>query len=86
MNVKSEINISTRTKETKSASFMKLAEKRTNSTLKSLDLIANLSNKYYYEYSQDQVDKIFSALKERLNEAEEAFRKASSNTKEDFKL
>ena len=50
------------------------------------DLIANLSNRYYYEYSQDQVDKIFSALKERLNEAEEAFRKASSNTKEDFKL
>ena len=81
-----EINISKRTKESKSSSFLKLAEKRTNNTLKSLDLIANLSNRYYYEYSQYQVDKIFSALKERLNEAEEAFRKASSNTKEDFKL
>jgi len=81
-----EINISKRTKESKSSSFLKLAEKRTNNTLKSLDLIANLSNKYYYEYSQEQVNKIFSALKERLNEAEEAFKKASSDSKEDFKL
>lgn len=81
-----EINISKRTKESKEAAFIKLAEKRTNNALRSLDLIANLSNKYYYNYSEEQIGKIFSALKDRLSEAEEAFMKASSNTKEDFKL
>tara|TARA_B110000196_G_scaffold48444_1_gene39058 strand:- start:1185 stop:1448 length:264 start_codon:yes stop_codon:yes gene_type:complete len=86
INKKDEISISKRTKESKRASFLKLAEKRTNNTLKSLDLIANLANKYYYDYSDEQVGKIFSAIKERINEAEDAFNKAKSNTKEDFKL
>ena len=81
-----EISIAKRTKESKRASFLKLAEKRTNNTLKSLDLIANLANKYYYDYSQEQVEKIFGAIKERVNEAEKAFKKASIETKEDFKL
>lgn len=81
-----EINITKRTTESKRASFLKLAEKRTNSALKSLDLIANLSNKYYYEYSEEQVVKIFNALKERLNDAEDAFAKASGDSKEEFKL
>ena len=81
-----EISIAKRTKESKRASFLKLAEKRTNNTLKSLDLIANLANKYYYDYSQEQVGKIFGAIKERLNEAEDAFNNASLDTKEDFKL
>ena len=82
----SEINFSKRTKESKEAAFIKLAEKRTNKALRGLDSIANLSNKYYYDYSEEQVAKIFRALKERLSEAEEAFKKASPNDKEDFKL
>ena len=86
VNKNEEISIAKRTKESKRASFLKLAEKRTNNTLKSLDLIANLANKYYYDYSQEQVEKIFVAIKERVNEAELAFKKASIETKEDFKL
>jgi predicted RNA-binding protein len=85
-NNETELNITKRTKETKRASFLKLAEKRTNNALKSLDLIANLSNKYYYEYSEEQIVKIFNALKERLSDAEDAFNKASGDSKEEFKL
>ena len=76
-----------RTKESKSASFKRLAEKRTTSDLKSLDLIANLSNKYYYEYEDEDVDKILTALRLRLKDVDKQFLDQRKNKqKEDFKL
>ena len=80
------IRLKTRTKDSKKAAFLKLAEKRTNSALKSLDLIANLANKYYYDYSDEQISKIFNALRERLDQAEEQYKKASDTSKKEFKL
>ncbi len=46
--------------------FIRLAESRTNKILKSLELLGNLSNRSYYEYTQEQVDAIFNALQEEL--------------------
>ena len=86
-NNSNKLKFKVRTKDSKTASFKRLAEKRTINTLKCLDLIANLSNKYYYEYEDGDVDKIFTALKERLKEAEKQFLKErSSKKKEEFKL
>ena len=81
-----DLKFSVRTKESKRATFIRLAEKRTTSALRKLDSIANLANKYYYEYSDEDVRKIFNALHKRLNEAEKQFLKQKEGKKEDFKL
>ena len=47
--------------------FIKLAEKRVSRTLNDLKLIRNLSNKNYYEYSDEQSKKIIRALQQELD-------------------
>ncbi len=64
--------------------FKKLAEKRVNNTLKCIQLIGNLSNKCNYEYSQDDVNAIFKAIKQELHIAESRFKSRQKNSK--FKL
>ena len=46
--------------------FIRLAEARTNKILKYIELLGNLSNKSYYEYSPEQIESIFSAIQEEL--------------------
>lgn len=67
--------------------FVRLAENRTNSLLKSLDLLGNLSNRSNYSYDEADVQKIFGAINKRLKEVRHKFDDASKREKpEDFKL
>ena len=69
----------------KSAKFIMLAEKRVDRTLNDLKLIRNLSNKNYYEYSDEQSKKIIRALQQELDLLKKSFQ--NSNFKEKgFKL
>ncbi len=64
--------------------FKELAEKRVNNALKNIQLIGNLSNASAYEYDDEDVKKIFRALKDEISLAEAKFRSNGRNN--NFKL
>lgn len=59
--------------ETKHNKFERLATQRTNKVLRYLRLIGNLSNKSNYEYSQEEVKKMFDAIRKQLKLVESKF-------------
>ena len=63
--------------------FVKVASYRTNQALKYIRLISNCSNRNNYDYSDAEVNKIFSALDEELRITKLKFK---SNKKRDFEL
>ena len=48
--------------EERNQRFKRLATYRTNEILNKLRLLGNLSNKANYDYSEDEINKIFSAI------------------------
>ena len=48
--------------ETKHERFKRLAEARTGRILDTLDLIGNLANTSFYEYSEEEIESIFNAI------------------------
>lgn len=57
----------------KKDNFKRIAEARTNKLLAGIVSLGNLSNTSYYEYSSEQVEKIFSALQEELDKQHAKF-------------
>lgn len=53
--------------ENKNQKFKRIASKRVENILKTLDLLSNCSNKYTYEYSKKDVDLIFKTIQARVN-------------------
>ncbi len=66
--------------------FVELAEKRVSKALKDLKLIGNLSNKSNYSYTDQDVKKIYGALKKALDEMKIRFESHGANEEEVFKL
>ena len=62
-------------RETKREKFVRLAEARTNKIIDMLQLLGNCSNSSAYDYSQEDVDKIFSAIESEVKEARKKFNK-----------
>ena len=58
----------------KKEKFRQLAEKRVNNSLHCIRLVGNLSNTNNYEYTRDDVAKIFKILKDELQIAEAKFK------------
>lgn len=77
--------MSTKSTETKSASFKKLAANRTNNTIKNIRLLGNLSNKHNYFYTESEFRYIFNTIEEELKLAKSKFTIAL-NKKKKFKL
>jgi hypothetical protein len=63
--------------------FVKVASYRTNQALKYIRLISNCSNRNNYDYSDAEVNKIFSALDEEIRITKLKFK---SKKKRDFEL
>lgn len=59
--------------ETKREKFIRLAEARTNKILEMLRLLANCSNKSNYEYTEDDIKQIFSAIEREVKNSKNAF-------------
>lgn len=73
--------------EAKSERFRRLAEARVNKALGCLRSIGKLSNKGHYEYSEEEVRKIFQTLKRELDDSKSEFDKAiARGNKNNFKL
>lgn len=59
--------------ETRNEKFRRLAEARTQKLIDGFRLLANLSNTYIYDYSKEEVDKIFVTLESELKAAKSKF-------------
>ena len=71
--------------ENKNERFKRLAEKRTRKVLNEIRVLSNLSNKGLYDYTPDQLRRIFSAIRDSLAKAEARF-KGDQRRDTDFKL
>jgi len=53
--------------------FLSVAEARTNTVLEKIRILGNCSNKSLYEYTKEEIDRIFKAIQEKLNETKARF-------------
>ncbi len=70
--------------ESKRERFKRIAENRTNKILDMLELLGNCSNKNNYEYTDDDVKSIFSAIDNSVKIAKMKFMDKQEKNK--FKL
>jgi hypothetical protein len=73
-------------KETKREKFVRLAEARTNRIIDTLQLLGNCSNTSAYEYTQDDIDQIFTAIETEVKEAKKKFAKVETTRSAKFSL
>lgn len=66
--------------ETKRECFVRLAETRTNKILDMLRLLGNCSSKGSYEYTEDDVKKIFGAIEKEVKNTKNRFLGIDSKT------
>ena len=70
-------------KETKQERFKRIASRRTNEILDKIRLLGNCANKNSYEYTDAEVNKIFSEIDKQIKVAKLKF---SGDKKERFRL
>lgn len=59
--------------ETSAERFKRLAAMRTNAVLKRLKILGNCSNRQVYEYSEEDVDKIFTTIERQVKDIRTKF-------------
>lgn len=59
--------------ESKRERFVRIAESRTNRILDQLKLLGNCANKHNYDYTDEDVKKIFSAIEKEVKAAKGKF-------------
>ena len=73
-------------KETNRERFIRIAEARTQKIIDIIELLGNCSNQYNYEYTQKDVDKMFSAIDSALKASKARFTAENSNKDTRFKF
>lgn len=71
------------TDETRENRFKRIATKRTNVIIEKISLLGNCSNRSSYDYTEQEVNKIFSAIDKELKQAKARF---TFNRNKTFKL
>jgi hypothetical protein len=74
------------TGETKAQKFERIAERRVNETLRALRLLGNLADKRNYEYSDQQVALIFTALDQEYRAIRSRFKAEVNSGSQAFKF
>jgi hypothetical protein len=73
--------------ESKADKFKRLAEKRVMNVMDKLDVLGNCHKKATYEYSDEQIDTIFGALRGKVDQVESLFKsKGKPDKGNDFSL
>ena len=72
--------------DNKKDNFKRIAEKRTNKIIESISKLQNLTNTSFYEYSYEQVDAIFNAIQDELNNQKKIFEDNKKKEKKRFEL
>lgn len=70
--------------ETKRERFRRLVEYRTNLVIERLRVLGNCANTITYDYTDEEVDKVFSAIEKEVSKVKAKFR--ISKEKEKFTL
>lgn len=70
----------------KRAQFVKLAEARTNKIINMIRLLGNCSNTSNYEYTEADVNQIFTAIENELKDCKRKFQSNSGEKAPQFKL
>ncbi len=70
-------------RETKREAFLRLAERRTSAVLERIRVLSNCANPYAYEYTDEDVKKIFKAIEQQLRVARTKFEQTRKSA---FKL
>jgi hypothetical protein len=66
--------------------FIELANKRVNKAINAVRLVGNLSNKSNYEYSSEDIKKVFDALDTELKKCRSLFEKNGRKENKPFRL
>ncbi len=69
------------TLQEKSERFKRVAENRTNKIINQIRLLGNCANKSNYEYTEDDVRKIFSAIEKELRNTKMKYQAKNTNSK-----
>ncbi len=69
--------------ESKRERFRRLAALRTNEVLRRLKVLGNCANRSAYEYTEEEVNRIFGEIDKRMKEIKAKFH---FSKKEEFKL
>lgn len=72
--------------ESKREKFVRLAEARTNKIIDMIQLLGNCSNTAVYEYTQNDVERIFQAIELEIREARKKFAKDTAAKNAKFSL
>ena len=73
-------------KRNKRAKFVELAQNRVNRAIKDLRLIGNLSNRSAYEFTEEDIRKIFRALQKELDIAKGQFAQGGKSDGDGFRI
>jgi hypothetical protein len=74
-------------KSTRRERFENVAARRTQKILDLLDILGNCANRTNYEYSDEDVRKMFAAIKDKMKNTESAFGSAiNGSEKNTFKF
>lgn len=65
--------------DSKRENFVRIAESRTNKIIKMLKLLSNCSNKSSYNYSKEDVRKIFTTIEREVKLAKAKFEETDNN-------
>ena len=65
----------------KNKKFRDLANTRVKNAVRKIQLVANLSNTYNYNYSNEDAKKIISAIKSEYDDLDAAFKKGMKKNK-----
>lgn len=65
-------------KESKTDTFIRIAEPRVKSVLRSLRILGNCSNRNNYEYTSEQVNSMFESITQALMDTEAKYTKSKS--------
>ena len=65
----------------KQQNFKRIAENRINKIIDLISKLHNLSNSSFYEYTDEQIDKMFDTLQKELDRQKEEFKKKGKNKK-----
>lgn len=67
--------------ETAEEKFKRIASARTQKIIDMVNLLGNCSNTYTYEYTEEEVNKIFSTIEKELQINKDKFKIANSKKK-----
>lgn len=69
--------------ESKREAFERLANKRTNAVLEKLRVLGHCSNPQFYEYTEEDVRRVFRAIEKELKTVKTRFQ---NSTRSEFRL